>query len=147
MIPVLDNAAMREADRITISELGLPGLVLMEQAAGAVSDVIGERFAGAERILVACGPGNNGGDGLAVARQLHCRGFSAVAVLLAEESALRGDAKTQLDLARAFGVPVCDCGGEQLDTLAGALRNAEVVVDGVVPEFAAVVAKTGRETF
>ena len=45
MIPVLTNDGMREADRVTIAELGVPSLVLMENAASAVSDVVAERFA------------------------------------------------------------------------------------------------------
>src|SRR5512136_3099248 len=74
MIPVLDASQMREADRVTIRELGLPGMVLMEMAAGAVTEVVADRIGDARRVVIACGPGNNGGDGLAVARQLHCRG-------------------------------------------------------------------------
>jgi len=74
MIPVLDNEGMREADRMTIQELGLSSLVLMEQAASAVTEVVLERVLGAGRVVVVCGPGNNGGDGLASARQLLCRG-------------------------------------------------------------------------
>ena len=131
MIPILDVAGMREADRVTISELGLPGLVLMERAAAAVSDVVGERFADAERVLVVCGPGNNGGDGLAVARQLVARGANAEAVLLVEPAQLHGDAATQLALARSFGVPVHVCASGPLDGLAGLLADAHVVVDAL----------------
>jgi hydroxyethylthiazole kinase-like uncharacterized protein yjeF len=130
MIPVLDSSQMREADRVTIRKLGLPSLVLMESAAGAVTDVIAERFAEARRVVVACGPGNNGGDGLAVARQLRCRGFSVDAALLVAESDLRGDAATQLQLARSFEVPVHRY-ASNASRLAGLLRGASVVVDAL----------------
>ena len=109
MIPVLDSAAMREADRVTIDELGVPGLVLMESAAAAVTDVVAERFPAAGRVVVVCGPGNNGGDGLAMARQLRCRGFDVAVGMLVARRALKGDAASQLELARRFGVPVADC--------------------------------------
>jgi len=131
MIPILDAAGMREADRVTIAELGLPGLVLMERAATAVGDVVSERFADAGRVLVVCGPGNNGADGLAVARQLVARGENAEAVLLVEPSHLRGDAAVQLALARSFGVPVHECANGPLDGLAALLAEAQVVVDAL----------------
>ncbi|MEP0775699.1 MAG: NAD(P)H-hydrate epimerase, partial [Acidobacteriota bacterium] len=131
MIPVLDSAQMRAADRITIEELGLPGLVLMEMAAAGVTDALLERCGEARRVVVACGPGNNGGDGLAVARQLMSRGLAAVEVwLLVEERALSGDAAVQLGLARAFGVPV-QVAGAELDTFGRAVDGAEVVVDAL----------------
>jgi hydroxyethylthiazole kinase-like uncharacterized protein yjeF len=130
MIPVLDSSQMREADRVTIRKLGLPSLVLMESAAGAVTEVIAERFAEARRVVVACGPGNNGGDGLAVARQLRCRGFSVDAALLVAESDLKGDAATQLQLARSFEVPVHRYASNP-SRLAGLLHGAGVVVDAL----------------
>ena len=65
---------MREVDRRTI-ELGIPGIVLMENAALRVVEFLAERFAPleAQRIVVLCGKGNNGGDGMAIARQLFTR--------------------------------------------------------------------------
>jgi hydroxyethylthiazole kinase-like uncharacterized protein yjeF len=131
MIPVLDSDEMREADRITIRELGLPGLVLMEAAAGAVTEVVAERFPGARRVVVVCGPGNNGGDGLAVARQLRCRGFEVDAALLAKDSEFRGDAGVQLELARSFGVPVRRCASSTRARLGALLPGASVIVDAL----------------
>jgi NAD(P)H-hydrate epimerase len=131
MIPVLDSAAMREADRVTIDELGVPGLVLMESAAAAVADVVAERFPGAGRVVVACGPGNNGGDGLAMARLLRCRGFDVAVGMLVARRALKGDAASQLELARRFGVPVSDCSRGGTARLAELLAGADVVVDAL----------------
>lgn len=131
MIPVLDSQGMREADRVTIQELGMPGLVLMEQAAAAVTEVVLERFGGQGRVVVVVGPGNNGGDGLACARQLHCRGVDVAAVVLAEEAALRGDAGTQLSLACSYGLQPTLVPGEDLEAFATALVGAELVVDAL----------------
>ncbi|OYW01596.1 MAG: NAD(P)H-hydrate epimerase, partial [Acidobacteria bacterium 37-71-11] len=131
MIPVLDSAAMREADRVTIDELGVPGLVLMESAAAAVADVVAERFPGASRVVVACGPGNNGGDGLAMARLLRCRGFDVAVAMLVARRTLKGDAASQLELARRFGVPVSDCSRDGTSRLAELLAGADVVVDAL----------------
>ncbi len=131
MIPVLDSAAMREADRVTIGELGVPSLVLMESAAAAVADVVAERFPEASRVVAVCGPGNNGGDGLAMARQLRCRGFDAVVGILVARRALKGDAESQLELAGRFGVPVTDCSRNGGERLAELMAGADVVVDAL----------------
>ncbi len=65
---------MGEVDRATI-EAGIPGIILMENAAARVVEYIAEKYSPCERAahLVVCGKGNNGGDGLAIARQLHIR--------------------------------------------------------------------------
>jgi hydroxyethylthiazole kinase-like uncharacterized protein yjeF len=96
------------ADRHTIDVLGMPSPVLMERAALCVSaevEALAARCSAAS-VLVLVGPGNNGGDGLAVARQLHGRGHAVRAVLVA---ARHNDAVArQLVLARAHGVEVVE---------------------------------------
>jgi NAD(P)H-hydrate epimerase len=79
---ILTAEEMRGVDRAAIERLGLPGLVLMENAALGVVDAIGRQYPRAESAAIFCGPGNNGGDGLAVARQLATRGY-AVEIFLA----------------------------------------------------------------
>lgn len=77
MLPALTGKAMREADRFTIEALGIPGFTLMESA-GRASALCIERTYGplaGQRIACICGKGNNGGDGLVIARQL--AGFGA----------------------------------------------------------------------
>ncbi|MEW6339019.1 MAG: NAD(P)H-hydrate dehydratase [Acidobacteriota bacterium] len=131
MIPVLDNESMRRCDRTTIEDLGVPSLVLMERAAVAVTDAVFERFGAVERVVVASGPGNNGGDGLAIARQLACRGVSVEVALLAEPARLSSDASRQLGMARAFRVPVHDCSAEGLGRLEALLAGSDLVVDAM----------------
>ncbi len=131
MIPVLDNDGMRGADAATIRGLGLPGLVLMESAASAVTQVVAARFAEAGRVLVVCGPGNNGGDGLAAARQLRCLGADVEVVLPLGADSLRGDAAKQLELARAFGVEVRGGGEGPVSAVEAALEGVAVVVDAL----------------
>ncbi len=71
---VLTAAEMREVDRRTIS-LGIPDVVLMENAGHRVVELLAARFAplASQRIVILCGKGNNGGDGIVVARQLFTR--------------------------------------------------------------------------
>jgi hydroxyethylthiazole kinase-like uncharacterized protein yjeF len=87
--------------------LGVPSPVLMERASLCVASEIERLCAGQELpVVVLCGPGNNGGDGLAVARILHARGVGALAILCTDKRNAAAD--QQLALARAHGVPVRD---------------------------------------
>ncbi len=133
MLPVLDNERMREADRHTIEGLGVPSLVLMENAATGVVEAIRERFGEARRVLVAAGRGNNGGDGLAAARHLACGGVDVRVVLLADPGRLSPDAAANLELARRFGVPVEAVPGDDLAPLERALAwPPDLVVDALL---------------
>lgn len=102
-------AQMREMDRRTIEDYGVPGIVLMENAALRVVDVIAERFGPlpGKRIAVVCGKGSNGGDGLAIARHLAVRFGAKVSVhLTAEPSEYEGDAAENYKMAAAFGLDI-----------------------------------------
>src|ERR1700758_1420949 len=89
---------MREADRLTTERYGIPSLQLMENAGAGVAEYLSDVFPDlpARRILVLCGKGNNGGDGLVVARRLRERNARPCAFLFAEPSELHGDAATNL---------------------------------------------------
>ncbi|HSN54229.1 MAG TPA: NAD(P)H-hydrate epimerase, partial [Candidatus Sulfomarinibacteraceae bacterium] len=117
MLPVLDNDGMREADRHTIEDLGVPGIVLMENAATGVVDALREAFPEARRVLILCGPGNNGGDGLAAGRHLANGGHQVELCLLGDPDRLRGDAAANLRMAKAFGVPLTTISGDDLSPL------------------------------
>ena len=98
---------MREMDRVTIEEYGVPGIVLMENAALRVVEVVAARFAPLQgkRITVICGKGNNGGDGLAIARHLATRYGANVMIQLASDPIeYRGDAAANYRMAQAFGL-------------------------------------------
>jgi len=125
---VLTAAQMREVDRRTI-EMGIPGVVLMENAGHRVVELLAEKFAplAAQRIAVLCGKGNNGGDGMVVARQLFTR-FAPRAlhvVLLAAPEDLKGDAAQNYRMLQVSGCPVAR------EILAEA-RLATIVVDALL---------------
>ena len=103
---VLTPEEMRAADAATVA-LGIPGLILMENAACRVVDFLVERFSPLERqrIVIVCGKGNNGGDGLAIARQLLIR-FRAAALdvfLVAKAEEMTGDAAANYKMFLAAG--------------------------------------------
>lgn len=97
---ILDTDAMREVDRTAIEEIGIPSLVLMENAAIGVVDALAESFPEAVSAAVFCGPGNNGGDGLAIARHLQIRGYHVEVSLMTAGKNLSGDAGVQLEICR-----------------------------------------------
>ncbi len=107
MQKLVTAAQMRELDRRTTQDYGVPSIVLMENAALRVVDVIAERYGPltGKRIAVVCGKGNNGGDGLAIARHLHTRfGASVTVHLAADPSSYIGDAAVNYKLAQSFGL-------------------------------------------
>ena len=107
---VLNTAQMREADRRTIADLGVPSLVLMEHAGRQVVSALESRWPPRpdRRIAVVCGKGNNGGDGFVAARILAARGAAVRVYLAAPEAEVGGDAKVCLSALREAGVPVAD---------------------------------------
>lgn len=98
-------AQMREIDRRTIADVGIPGIVLMERAALGAVEVLVELFAPSPtRIAVLCGGGNNGGDGFAMARMLAERGHEVWVGAL--RSGYHGDAALNLAILEALDVEV-----------------------------------------
>src|SRR5688572_19259260 len=112
---ILNAAQMREADRRTIEEIGIPSLVLMEnagrQVVAAVEAMHGDLLE--SQVAVLCGRGNNGGDGLVVARTLMQRGVSVSVFLIGRVADVRGDARTNLDILGRLGVTVVEVADEQ----------------------------------
>jgi NAD(P)H-hydrate epimerase len=113
----LTREQVRRVDRIATDRYGVPGIVLMENAARGVVDAMWrERISHAD-VLVLCGGGNNGGDGLAVARHL-ANGGSAVTVGLCTDPAkYSGDAAINWRIVRAMGLHAVNVTPEWLDDL------------------------------
>ncbi len=123
---ILTAEQMREADRLTI-ERGIPGLILMENAALSVVEAMEREYGplSSHRVVVFCGKGNNGGDGLAVARQLLSRAASVHVLLSGKPEDLSGDAAENFKLlSAAGGLAVFDVNQE--------MRRATVVVDALL---------------
>jgi len=107
MTPILTVAQMNAVDKATI-EAGIPGIILMENAGHRVVEYIAEHFAplSSHRVAVICGKGNNGGDGLAIARIIHTRFHPPhlEIVLIPDPSELAGDAAANLKMLHAAGL-------------------------------------------
>lgn len=94
--PLPDAREQRALDEWTIGERGIPGVELMERAGTGLAELTGE-LAPSGRVVVVCGKGNNGGDGLVAARVLRERGRQVDVLLLGDPGELRGDAATNLE--------------------------------------------------
>jgi NAD(P)H-hydrate epimerase len=102
----LTRAQVRRIDRLAVERYHIPGVVLMENAAIAAADVAGEMIRpDAGTVLILCGGGNNGGDGLAVARHLHNRGYDVRILLTADPAKYAGEAKINWDISEQMMLP------------------------------------------
>lgn len=129
---VVTSEQMRNIDRRASSEFGIPSIVLMENAALAVADVIHERYAEAERVAVLCGTGQNGGDGFAIARHLFNRGYSPLVVLVGDEAKVTGDSATNLGICRRMQLTVRTVGdAREIDEAMVHVLDADLVVDAL----------------
>ncbi len=127
----LTRQQVRALDRFAIEQLGVPGVVLMENAGRNAAQVIAERFAPMtdKTVLVVAGKGNNGGDGYVIARHLSRMGVIAKTLLVCDPTSVGGDARTNLDILHSFGLPVevCSCPAEA----GGTLAQADIIVDAI----------------
>lgn len=122
---------MREMDRRTIEDYGLPSLVLMENAGRAVADAAWELLPeDGGRVLILAGKGNNGGDGFVAARHLMAVGVEVAVMLFAKLDDLNGDAAINALYAQKIGVMVVEEPDDE--TLVGAIELADVIIDGLL---------------
>jgi NAD(P)H-hydrate epimerase len=131
---ILTAGQMREADRITIEEIGLPSLVLMENAGRQVVAAMEAAFPdlAGRQVAILAGRGNNGGDGFVVARTLHQRGVGSSVFVVGSLADVRGDARVNLEILGRLGLPVVEIAGEQQWELhASEVRACDLIVDAL----------------
>jgi len=132
---VLNTQQMREADRRTIDEVGIPSIVLMENAgrqAVAAMEAAFEDLA-TMHVGVVCGRGNNGGDGFVVARTLIQRGVETSVFLLGSVADVRGDARTNLEVLGRIGLTVVEItNAQEWELHSSELSRCELMVDAIL---------------
>jgi NAD(P)H-hydrate epimerase len=131
---VLTAKEMKEIDRKTIEEIGIPGPVLMENAGLQIVRVFRAIFPRPEweKIVIVAGKGNNGGDGLVVARHLFNYGATPLVLLLAAREEVRGDAALNLKIAASIGVTIKEIRSqEEWKRQKKALGEATIIVDAI----------------
>ncbi|PYT07701.1 MAG: bifunctional ADP-dependent NAD(P)H-hydrate dehydratase/NAD(P)H-hydrate epimerase [Acidobacteria bacterium] len=132
---ILTAEQMRRIDRRTIRKMHVPALVLMENAGIRTYDVLVESYPDLDekRILILCGGGNNGGDGLVIARHLAGRGVIPRIVLIVRKQELRGEALANLRAAEGIGLSVEEAlAPAAWNRIAGRLEDYDLIVDALL---------------
>jgi ADP-dependent NAD(P)H-hydrate dehydratase / NAD(P)H-hydrate epimerase len=131
---ILTAEQMREADRRTIEDLGIPSIVLMENAGRQVVAAMEAFFQDlAERqVAVLCGKGSNGGDGFVVARTLQQRGIEVSVFVVGQVADIKGDARLNIEILGRLGVTVVEITDEgQWELHFSEISDHDLIVDAL----------------
>lgn len=126
---------IRELDVLAIEHVGIPGLILMENAARSVAEFVYGTLLHPEAstVLFLCGPGNNGGDGFAAARHLRNAGVRVTVALAAPAQRYEADALVNLAVYQRLEDPLIDASSEPgLEPVREAAKRADVIVDALL---------------
>ena len=131
---ILTSSEMQRIDRLTTERYGIPSLTLMENAGRSVMEFTVSRLGplASHHIVVLCGKGNNGGDGLVVARLLREQGFKLRVLLFADPNGLRGDAAVNWARLRSSGLPEIIADREAWQAIAPSLSGTTLFVDALL---------------
>lgn len=128
-LPALTRQQVRDVDRRAVEEYGMSGLVLMENAGrGCVDILVSLGICGP--VAIACGKGNNAGDGFVVARHLDLRHIPVTIFLFADPAELTGDALANFKIVERSGIAMRPCWGAE--DAPGAIKGAEWVIDALL---------------
>ncbi len=128
-----DAQQMREIDRRTIKEFGVPSIVLMENAGRGTAGVIFDMLFGKENRKTACvcGKGNNGGDGFVCARHLINNGIETDIFIIGELSELKGDAKINYDILKKMNVDIRRVVEQDFKLFQEKLKEYSLIIDAI----------------
>jgi ADP-dependent NAD(P)H-hydrate dehydratase / NAD(P)H-hydrate epimerase len=131
---ILNAAEMQRIDRLTSDRYGVPSLTLMENAGRGVVDFLAEHYAplDKQRIAILCGRGNNGGDGLVVARLLREQRLQPRVFLFGDPKSVKGDAATNLERLQPSGPPEVVETVEKWREFYPALEGATLLIDALL---------------
>jgi NAD(P)H-hydrate epimerase len=111
---IVSVGEMQEIDQKAIQEIGIPSLILMENAGRCVADIAMEMLGSArshKKVAIFCGTGNNGGDGFVAARHLFNKGVKVSVYLIGKKSALKDDPKINASILENIGVKIKEISG------------------------------------
>ena len=103
---LVDSREMQKYDANTISHFKVPGLLLMERAAIAFVEELHRQNVDLTEVLIVCGSGNNGGDGLAIARLLFLEGHAVTVVYAGNKEHCSESNRVQQDILNAYGISI-----------------------------------------
>jgi hydroxyethylthiazole kinase-like uncharacterized protein yjeF len=128
-------AEMQQMDRMAIEEIGIPGIVLMENAGRGAARFFLEHFTPSsnDNVVILCGRGNNGGDGYVVARHLGQAGINVSIAILSQVDRISGDALMNLDIIRRMDLEIHEITDiEKWENFRHRLQHAHFIVDAIL---------------
>lgn len=131
---ILTASEMQRIDRVTTERYGVPSLTLMENAGRGVVEFLVARLGplASHRIVILCGKGNNGGDGLVVARLLRQQGLDPRVLLFADPKGLRGDAAANYERLVSYGPPEVVADLDAWQAIKTSLPNTTLFIDALL---------------
>jgi len=134
-VAALTCQQIRALDKLAIEQVGIPGIVLMENAGRGIAEFVYGALVNpqADRVTILCGPGNNGGDGFVVARHLHNAGVPVDVVLAVPPEKSTGDAGTNLAILQRMKVDLIRAyEPDGLDVAKEAVRRSRAIIDALL---------------
>ena len=134
---LMSRDEVRALDAWAINELGIPGIVLMENAGRGCAQFIIETLSKTKKpvVCIFCGTGNNGGDGFVIARHLFNTGFAITFVVCGDIDKIRGDARINLDILICLGLKIELLDMEGADTIDASVTKlageANMIIDAI----------------
>ena len=133
---VMTKEQVRAVDSWAINTLGIPGVVLMENAGRSCAEHIKEKLKpiASPKVCIFCGTGNNGGDGYVIARHLLNSGFKVQVVICGDRMKIKGDAKINLDILEKLGHIIEQINPKEDDVPARVKEfttDTDMIVDGL----------------
>ncbi|MBM7557694.1 NAD(P)H-hydrate dehydratase [Halanaerobacter jeridensis] len=133
IIKLVSGAQMGQIDRYTIEELGIDGVVLMEQAGRRVTEEILAEYSALEKVVVLAGKGNNGGDGFIISRLLEQEGIAVQTFLVGNKDEITGDAWVNLEILERLDDQVTEVTtAADVENLPSDLKQADLIVDAML---------------
>lgn len=137
MFKAVTVSQIQKLDKTAIEKVGIPSIVLMENAGRAVAEEVEKSLRGKRNgvVCIVCGLGNNAGDGFVAARYLIDAGINVKIFLIGEGRQLKHDAAVNYQILKKLRYPISECGGGKscvfLDSLSQYIARADVVVDAI----------------
>ncbi len=126
---VLSKEEMRKADNLTITKIGIPDEILMENAGKSCADLISKKYSVKKKILVFCGNGNNGGDGFVISRWLFQKGFSVKIVVIGNVEKMSKVTKQNYELTQSLEISTVFY--QNAINIKNLINSADIVVDAI----------------
>ncbi len=133
---IMTREQVRAVDAWAINELGIPGVVLMENAGRGCAELIEEKLkdVAEPKVCIFCGAGNNGGDGYVIARHLRNNGCQVTVMVCGDHNKIKGDAKINLDILERMDQSIDrlnPADGNVADRVDSFAAGADMVVDSL----------------